>query len=67
MFSDLHAKYDWVLRVLKYDSCDNLINVLDDAVIEPALEKRHELDLRKVQSTPSRHVSDYRKHPRSPS
>ena len=67
MFSNLQAKYDWVLGVLKDDSCDNLIDVLDNAVIDPALEKRYELELRKVQSTPPRHVSDYRKHPRSPS
>jgi hypothetical protein len=43
MLSDLQAKHDWVLRTLLYDSCENLINVLDDAVINPALEKRSRL------------------------
>jgi hypothetical protein len=63
MFSNLQAKYDWVLDVLKYDSSDSLIDVLDDAVIDPALAKRHELELRKARNTPIRHASDYRKRP----
>jgi hypothetical protein len=63
MFSNLQTKYDWVLDVLKYDSSQSLIDVLDDAVINPALGKRHELELRKARNTPTRHVSDYRKHP----
>jgi uncharacterized protein YjbI with pentapeptide repeats len=62
MFSNLQTKYDWVFGTLGYDSSDNLIANLDDAVINPALEKRHELELRKAQNTPTRHVSDYRKH-----
>jgi hypothetical protein len=61
MFSNLQTKYDWVLCLLKYDSSENLIDVLDDAVINPALEKRHELELRKAQNGPTRHVEDYRK------
>jgi Pentapeptide repeats (8 copies) len=63
MFSNLQIKYDWVLGTLEYDSSQSLIDVLDDAVINPALIKRHELELRKARSTPIRHVSDYRKHP----
>jgi len=62
MFSDLQAKYDWVLGTLLYDSCENFVNVLDDAVINPALEKRHKLQLRKAQTTPARRVSDYIRH-----
>jgi hypothetical protein len=46
-----------------YDSSHSLIDVLDDAVINPALVKRHELELRKARNTPTRHVSDYRKKP----
>jgi hypothetical protein len=65
MFSNLQAKYDWVLDLLIYDSSDKLINVLDDAVIDPALEKRHVLELRKAQNAPTRHVDDYRKHSRT--
>jgi hypothetical protein len=63
MFSNLQTKYDWVLGTLGYDSFENLIANLDDAVINPALGKRHELELRKARDTPTRHVSDYRKHP----
>jgi hypothetical protein len=62
MFSNLQ-KYDWVLGTLGYDSSENLIANLDDAVINPALEKRHELEIKKAQSRPTRHVNDYRKRP----
>jgi hypothetical protein len=62
MLSDLQAKHDWVFGTLLYDSCENLINVLDDAVINPALEKRRDLELRKAQNAPVRRASDYRKH-----
>jgi len=61
MFSNLQTKYDWVLDQLGYDTLNNLIDVLDEAVINRALEKRHELELRKAQTRPIRHVSDYRK------
>jgi uncharacterized protein YjbI with pentapeptide repeats len=61
MFLNLQTKYDWVLDQLGYDSSENLIGVLDSAVINPALEKRHELELRKAQTRPIRHVSDYLK------
>jgi hypothetical protein len=63
MFSNLQTKYDWVFGTLGYDSSENLIANLDDAVINPALGKRHELELRKARDTPTRHVSDYRKRP----
>ena len=62
MFSDLQAKHDWVLGTLLYRSCEELIEGLDDAVINPALEKRHELKVRKVQTTPVRRASDFLKH-----
>ena len=62
MLSDLRTKYDWALGTRTYQSCQELIECLDDAVINPALEKRHELEVRKVQTTPARRVSDYRKH-----
>jgi hypothetical protein len=59
MFANLQTKYDWVLDSLVYDFPQSLIDVLDDALINPALEKRHELELRKARNTPTRHVSDY--------
>jgi hypothetical protein len=61
MFSNLQTKYDWVLDTRMYDSSENLIRFLDDAVIDPALAKRHELELRRAQTTPIRHVGDYRR------
>jgi hypothetical protein len=59
MFANLQTKYDWVLDSLVYDFPQSLIDVLDDALINPALEKRHELELRKARNTPTRHVTDY--------
>ena len=44
MFQDLQQKYgDWVLDVLRYDSADNLLKVLEKAVVKPALKKADEL------------------------
>ena len=63
MFANLQTKYDWVLDSLAYDSPQSLIDVFDDAVIDPALRKRDELETRKARNPPIRHVSDYRKHP----
>ena len=62
MFLNLQTKYHWVLDVLGYDSSDTLIEVLDEAVIIPALKKRDELEQGKIRKRPMRHVDDYRKH-----
>jgi hypothetical protein len=60
MFRDLKQKYsEWVLDVLEYDSADNLLKVLDKAVVRPALEKGQELLLKKAEEIRSRHVHDY--------
>ena len=60
MFQDLNNKYDkWVLKVLEYDSAENLIKVLGKAVVEPALEKSQELILKKAEEIQTRHVKDF--------
>ena len=59
MFRDIIGAFDWVLPLLHYDSCKNLLAALDDAVVSPALEKRRELALSKAQAMPTRHVRDY--------
>ena len=60
MFRDLKQKYgEWVLDVLKYDSVDNLIKVLDEAVVRPALEKGQKLLLKKAEEINTRHVHDF--------
>jgi hypothetical protein len=61
MFLNLQTKYHWVLDVLGYNSSGTLIEVLDDAVINPALKKRDELEQEKMRNRPMRHVDDYRK------
>ena len=60
MFRDLKQKYgEWVLDVLQYDSVDNLIKVLDKAVVGPALERGQELLLKKAEKIRARHIQDY--------
>ena len=60
MFQDLQQKYgEWVLDILKYDSPENLIKVLDKAVVKPALQKGEELLIKKAESIRDRHVKDY--------
>jgi len=59
MFLDLQAKYDWVLDVLMYDNVDNLIKVLEPAILVPALEKSAELMARKAQAIKKRDIADY--------
>jgi uncharacterized protein YjbI with pentapeptide repeats len=60
MFRDLQQKYgEWVLEVLEYDSADNLIGVLDKAVVRPALHKSDQLLLKKAEAIRTRHIRDY--------
>jgi len=60
MFIDLQNKYrDWVLDTLLYDTPSNLINVLERAIVKPALERQAELLLIKAQGLRTRHIKDY--------
>ena len=60
MFQDLKLKYgQWVLDLLTYDTGDNLIKVLEEAVVKPALEKARELELIKAKAITVRNVNDY--------
>ena len=60
MFSDLQNRYrDWVLDTLFYDTPSNLINVLERAIVHPALERQAELMLIKAQGLRTRHIKDY--------
>jgi Pentapeptide repeats (8 copies) len=49
MMVDLQKKYNWVLNTVTYDSMETLIKVLKPLIIDPAMEKRHELRLIKAQ------------------
>jgi Pentapeptide repeats (8 copies) len=60
MFRDLRQKYgNWVLDVLQYDSVANLLEVMEEAVIKPALEMADQLLIKKAQAIRKRHVRDY--------
>jgi hypothetical protein len=60
MFRDLKQKYgEWVLDVLEYDSAANLLGVLDEAVVKPALDKSDHLIHKKAEAIRIRHIRDY--------
>jgi len=59
MFRDLQNKYDWVLPTLEYGTAESLIEVLDQAVIQPALKVREHLQQRKTGDPGMRHVKDF--------
>jgi hypothetical protein len=61
MMANLQSKYDWVLDTLRYDSGDILIEVLKEAVIDPAIEKRNQLRLLKAQAPQIRDARDFLK------
>ena len=62
MFQDLWKKYrEWVLDPLEYDTAENLVSVLDKAVIEPANERFLALRARKAEQLVVRHAKDYQK------
>lgn len=66
MFRDLKQKYgEWVLDLLEYDSAEGLVDVLDEAIVQPALDKAYELIDQKAEDIKKRHVKDFKKKPNS--
>ena len=57
MFHDL--SYPWVLDLLVYNDLSALLQLLNRAIIEPALEKHKELTEAKSSNTVTRNASDY--------
>jgi len=47
VFQDLQNEYEWALKVLEYHSSDHLIEVMEDAIVNPAIEKAEQLKLKK--------------------
>ncbi len=61
MFVDLKNKYPaWVFDVLQYDSPESLVEVIENAIINPALQCAEQLVLNKAQAISMRHVKDYK-------
>jgi uncharacterized protein YjbI with pentapeptide repeats len=61
MFQDISNKYsEWVLPILQYGSPGSLIEVMENAVIRPALQRADQLAFKKAQAIHKRHVKDYR-------
>lgn len=59
MLKDLWVKYNWVLDPLEYPSCEALLEVIEPAIIEPALQKHAELLAAKAKVLRTRSVSQY--------
>ena len=59
MIADLHSQHDGVLDPLTYRSEETLIKALKTAVIDPAIEKHHELRLIKAQKRTIRKAEDF--------
>jgi hypothetical protein len=59
MFVDLKNKYPWVLDVLRYDSPENLVAVMEKAIVNPALQCAEELVIMKAQKISEKHVKDF--------
>jgi hypothetical protein len=59
MFRDLANKNEWILDTLVYDSIDNLVIKMENAVIKPALKKHDELMMKKAEDLRTRHINDY--------
>jgi uncharacterized protein YjbI with pentapeptide repeats len=61
MFRDFWQKHrEWVLDPLRYNSVTELVGVLDQAVIEPANQRRDELEARKAEKLIFRDIKDYK-------
>lgn len=60
MFADLRGKYHWVLQPLIYPSVNELIDVIEPAIIQPALSKHAEILAARAQTISTRHVSEYK-------
>ena len=58
MFANLQD-YPWMFDVLQYRDSDQLIAVIDKAIIQPALIKADELNVQKAEDVRKRHAKDY--------
>jgi hypothetical protein len=58
MFADLQD-YPWMFDLLEYKDSDQLIAVIEKAIIQPALIKADELNIQKAEEVRKRHASDY--------
>jgi len=59
MFKDLHKKYKWVLKPMKYESCKELIESLDKGIIKPALQMGLKLQKEKVAKLEFRYAKNF--------
>jgi len=60
IFRNLQNEYpEWVLDVVEYDSAANLIKILEDEVVKPALKKSEQLAFKKADAVRKRHFNDY--------
>lgn len=60
MFANLQ-NYPWMFDVLQYKDCEQLLAVIDKAIIQPALIRADELNVQKAEAVRMRHAEDYLK------
>jgi hypothetical protein len=58
MFDDLPRKYNWALPLLEYNSADTLLAAFEQKVVNPALEKSHEVRVQKAAAPVRRSAED---------
>ncbi len=59
MFKDL-TKYEWVLKPVRaYDTKENLIEMLEEAIIKPAIQKHNELIRKKAEELEVKDIRDF--------
>jgi len=58
MFANLQS-YPWMFDILQYKDSDQLLAVIDKAIIQPALIKADELNVQKAEEVRKRHAEDY--------
>jgi len=61
MFSDLIDKYDWVLQPISYKSIDSLKAVFKTLILERAIQKHKEIQLKKNRTLETLSADDYLK------
>ncbi|NNL95752.1 MAG: hypothetical protein HKO64_09040, partial [Xanthomonadales bacterium] len=58
MFANLQ-EYPWMLDLLEYENAEQLVDVIEKAVIQPAMIKSDQINLQKAGIIRKRHAKDY--------
>ena len=59
MMANLQNKYNWVLPTIAYETGDDLVKVLQEAIIDPAFEKHKALQLTKATEQQTKSIREF--------